>query len=293
MLLLTTANGNQGKLLLPKLVQAGFEVRACVQSEASATAVRAAGAKEVVIGDIAQADVLARALDGISQVYQNGPSAHPSEREMGMRMIDASVRAGVKHFVFSSVLHAIVTGLVQHEIKRDIEEHLLASGLEFTILQPANYMMPWRLTPAFREGVFRLFWSLDRSQTMVDLGDVTDVAALVLREGKRHYGATYELCGEGRYTAHAIGEVIARVTGRPIAVEEIASEDYRRGLFGDGDRAGVAHRDRVLAGISAHYSKHDFIGNPNVLTWLLGRRPTSFEDHVQAQYALFRASGQV
>src|SRR3546814_12600887 len=93
---------------------------------------------------------------GVDQIYQIGPSAHPREREMGFQMIDAAKKAGVAHFVFSSVLHAITTDLVQHEIKRDIEEHLLSSGLDFTILQPANYMAPWRLPSAFREGVFRL-----------------------------------------------------------------------------------------------------------------------------------------
>jgi len=32
----------------------------------------------------------------------------------------------------------------------------------------------------------------------------------------------------------------------------------------------------VLSSISHWYGQHNFIGNPNVLTWLLGRRPTSF-----------------
>ena len=54
------------------------------------------------------------------------------------------------------MLHAITTDLVQHEIKRDIEEHLLSSGLDFTILQPANYMLDHRLKPAFERGVFEL-----------------------------------------------------------------------------------------------------------------------------------------
>lgn len=289
-LLLTAANGNQGKLLLPRLLKAGFTVRACTRSEDSAAVIRALGVSDVVVGDIAEPDVLERAIDGVGQVYHIGPSAHPREREMGFRMVDAARRAGVRHFVFSSVLHAITTNLVQHEIKRDIEEHLLSSGLEFTILQPTNYMVPWRFLPAFREGVFRLFWSLDRLQSMVDLGDIADVALLVLREGERHYGATYELCSEGRFTAHDIGSVISRVTGQPIRVEEINSEDYRRGLFGDGDRSRFAHQDRVLKSISDRYSSHDFIGNPNVLTWLLGRPPTTLEEFIRASYASYQAT---
>ena len=112
---------------------------------------------------------------------------------MGFAMVDMARETNIDHFVFSSVLHAITTDLLQHEIKRDIEEHLLSSGLEFTILQPANYMLPHRLIPAFKEGVFRLNWSLDRKQSMVDLGDVTDVAAEVLCNSEKHFGATYEL----------------------------------------------------------------------------------------------------
>jgi hypothetical protein len=34
---------------------------------------------------------------------------------MGFAVIDAARTAGVRHFVFSSVLHAITTDLIQHE----------------------------------------------------------------------------------------------------------------------------------------------------------------------------------
>ncbi|MBB5577331.1 MULTISPECIES: SDR family oxidoreductase [Rhizobium] len=288
MLLLTAANGNQGKLLLPRLLKDGFNVRACTRSESSADAIRALGVKEVIVGDIAEPDILERAVEGVSRVYHIGPSAHPREREMGLRMVDAARQAGVRHFVFSSVLHPIISDLVQHEIKRDIEEHLLSSGLEFTVLQPTNYMVPWRFLPAFRDGVFRLFWSLDRRQSMIDLRDIVDVAARVLGEGERHYGATYELSGEGRFTAHEIGAVISHVVGREIRVEEVNSEDYRKGLFGDGDRSRFAHQDRVLKSISDHYSNHDFVGNPNVLTWLLGRKPRSLEEFIRGQFEAYR-----
>src|SRR3546814_17265782 len=108
---------------------------------------------------------------------------------MGFQMIDAAKKAGVAHFVFSSVLHAITTDLVQHEIKRDIEEHLLSSGLDFTILQPANYMAPWRLPYAFRAGFFRLSWSMDRRQSMVDIGDIIEeIGRASCRERVCKYG---------------------------------------------------------------------------------------------------------
>jgi uncharacterized protein YbjT (DUF2867 family) len=208
---------------------------------------------------------------------------------MGFAIVNAARAAGVQQFVFSSVLHAITTDLVQHEIKRDIEEHLLSSGLEFTILQPSNYMLPLKLRPVFERGVFELSWSLERRQSLVDLGDVTDVARIVLTDSARHAGATYELAGPGRYTAHELGEIISRVLGRRIEVREIDADTYLRAWTDDADPRQVTHQIRVLRAITARYSSHDFAGNPNVLTWLLQRSPTTFEDFVRQQH---EASGR-
>ncbi len=242
------------------------------------------------MGDLAEAAVIARAVEGVDSLYHIGPTVHPAERAMGFAMIDAARAARVRHFVFSSVLHAIATDLIQHEIKRDQEEHLLSSGLEFTILQPTNYMLAHRVWPVFAGEPFRLAWSLDRRQSMVDLEDVTDVAALVLGDPERHAGATYELVGPGRYTAHDIGRVLSHVLGREIGVEQMDTEAFVRARFGDGDPAVLDYQLKVIRAIGAHYSRHDFVGNPNVLTWLLGRAPTSFESFVRREYAVFQAS---
>jgi uncharacterized protein YbjT (DUF2867 family) len=293
MILVTAAHGHQGRLLVPKLLAAGQPVRACVQSQASAEHLYDLGVQEVVVGDISEPAVLASAIQGTEKVYQVGPTAHPRERAMGLAMVDAAQAAGVRHLVFSSVLHAITTDLVQHKIKRDIEEHLLSSGLEFTILQPANYMLPLKLRPVFEQGVFELSWSLDRRQSLVDLDDVTDVACMALIDSERHAGATYELAAPGRYTAHELGAIIARVLGRPIEVREIDADTYLKAWVGDADPQQLSHQLSVLRGITARYSSHDFVGNPNVLTWLLGRPPTSFEAYVRRQQELFLRKGCV
>jgi uncharacterized protein YbjT (DUF2867 family) len=285
MILVTAAHGNQGKLLVPKLLAAGQQVRACVQSQASAGQLRDLGVPDVIVGDISEPAVLAKAIRGVQKVYHVGPTIHPREREMGFAVVDAARAEGVRHLVFSSVLHAITTDLVQHEIKRDIEEHLLSSDLEFTILQPANYMLPLKLRPVFAHGVFELSWSLERRQSLVDLGDVTDVAAMALTDSARHAGATYELAAPGRYTAYELGDIISRVLGRPIAVREIDADSYLRAWVGDTDPREVTHQVRVLRAITARYSSHDFVGNPNVLSWLLGRPPTTFEEFVRQQVA--------
>ena len=288
MILVTAAYGNQGKLLVPRLLAAGATVRACVRTEASAALLREAGASDVIVGDISDPGLMARAMEGAEKVYHVGPTLHRGEREMGFAAVSAARASGVRHFVFSSVLHAITTDLIQHEIKRDIEEHLLSSGLEFTILQPSNYMLPFRLRPVFEQHVFRLPWSVERYQSLVDLGDVTEVAATVLTDSERHAGATYELAGPGRYTAHDLAAIIAQVVGRDIVVRQISADTFLEEMFGGRKLSDFPYQTWLLRAISARYSSHDFVGNPNVLAWLLGRPPTTYAQFVQAQYDAYQ-----
>jgi len=290
MILITSANGNQGKRLIPKLLAAGHRVRACVRTEESARNLREQGVQQVLVGDLADAAFIAEAVRGVASLYHIGPTLHSAERAMGFAMVDAARAAGVGHFVFSSVLHAITTDLIQHEIKRDVEEHLLSSGMEFTILQPANYMLPHRLASVFEEDVFRLSWSLDRRQSMVDLDDVADVVALVLAKPELHSAATYELAGPDRFTGYDIGRVLSQVLGRDIRVERMDPEIFIRARMGDSDPSALEYQLRMIRAIEARYSSHDFLGNPNVLTWLLGRAPTTFEAFVRKETAVFNAS---
>lgn len=278
MILVNAANGQQGRLLVPKLVAAGLAVRALARTERSAAELRTAGVAEVIVGEISDPDVIARAIRGVDKVYHVCPGIHPLERELGRAWIDAAKREGVAHFVFSSVIHAVLTDLVQHEIKRDLEEYLISSGLEFTILQPTIYMAPRRFGRAIETGVLTTGWSPERVQSLVDIGDVTDVAAAVLLDSARHAAATYELAGRGRYTAHDMAAIMAGVLGRDVRVEVVDADTYLKALF--GDRAPSEHETRVARSLRSRYSSHDFLGNANVLGWLLGREPTSFEQFV-------------
>ena len=285
MIHINAANGQQGQILVPKLIAAGHRLRACVRSERSAEQLRAAGVAEVVVGELDRPETAARALGGVETVYHVCPGIQPREREIGMAWIDAAKANGVRHFVFSSVLHPILTDLVQHEIKRDIEEYLISSGLEFTILQPTIYMAPRRFRPAAESGLLRAGWSLDRVQSLVDLGDVAEVAFAVLTDSARHFSATYELAGAERLTAHDMAAIIQSVLNKPMRVEQVDADTYLKGLFGARDMAELPHEASVGRSLSARYSSHDFLGNPNVLRWLLGREPTTFAQFVSSTLA--------
>jgi uncharacterized protein YbjT (DUF2867 family) len=275
--LVTAGFGNQARAVIPRLSAAGFRVRAMRASDRPRPGPLEIGAAELIVGDAANPDDAARALQGAQAVYHVGPTFHPREREMGFNMIEQARAAGVEHFVFSSVLHPILTGLPQHAIKRDIEERLLESGLNFTILQPSDYMQMSVQGYRADRGIFTVSFDLENRQALVDLEDVADVLVRVLREGHIHYGATYELTSSDNLTAHEIAAALSQATGRQVHAAQVATSDEQlAAFFGVTDLSAVSYQVNTLRTVSAWYNRFDFIGNANVLRMLLGREPTSY-----------------
>jgi hypothetical protein len=89
--------------------------------------------------------------------------------------------------------------------------------------------------------------------------------------------------------AHELGTIISRVLGRPVEVHRIDADTYLKAWVGDADPREVTHQIRVLRALTTRYSSHDFVGNPNVLTWLLGRPPTTFEAFVRREHRAYTA----
>lgn len=285
MFLLTSANGNQCRPLLPKLIAAGIPIRALRRTEGREQELLDLGVKEVIVGELSDPKVIAKALDGVTGVFHVGPSAHPMERELGMEMVAAAKKAGVQHFIYSSVLHPILTGLLQHERKRDVEEKLLESGLNFTIVQPADFFQTVQYRHAFATGEFKLVWGGDKRQSLVDLNDVAEVVAKIILEGPAHYGATYELSSPDCLSPREIADQIAGVTGKPVKVVVDEVDDFLTTWFGDAySREAMASEYKTFKALSDWYWTYDFVGNPNVLGWLLGRPPTSFGEFLLSEY---------
>ena len=71
----------------------------------------------VVIADYLEQSSLRSALQGVDVIFHNGPAFHAQETAMGIAVIDAAKEAGVKHFVYCSVLFPLLTKLMNHKAK--------------------------------------------------------------------------------------------------------------------------------------------------------------------------------
>ena len=151
MILVVGATGQLGGLIARTLLDRGKPVRILVRSGSSYDHLATAGA-EPVIGDLKDPDSLAACCTGVEAIVSTANSAlrggddtvESVDRQGNSNLIDAASAAGVRHFVFISVLGAHPDSPVPFiQAKGETEQRLRESGMSWTALQPEAYMDIW------------------------------------------------------------------------------------------------------------------------------------------------------
>ena len=291
--LVSGAHGRTGRAVVGALarpadgVGAPATVRACLPNPAQRAAVEACGAAETALGDRTDRASIARALEGCDALVHIGPPMHPLEREMTGHFIAAAREAGLRHFVYYSVLQPLRREIRHHRLKLEAEEDLVESGLAYTIVQPSRYMQHldpiWKAVMA--DGVHSMPFSTAVRFNVVDLLDLAEAVARVVLESAagapepgRHHFATYELAGPEALSQDDMARIISEVTGRTVVARALPI-----GQMQAKARAAGASEDRVaqMTAMNQHYDGHGMRGNPRVLAMLLGREPADFRSHVR------------
>lgn len=276
--LVVGATGRFAGLVVPELVRRGAIVRALIRDQSNTGLAKSLGATHVAIGDLRDRKSLDVALQGIDGVFHLGPAFAPDEAAMGVAIVEASIRAGAKKFVFSSVIQPTNTRLKNHAAKIPVEDALYASTLEYTILHPANFMQNLRSAwPAIVEhGVFSEPFPKTARLARVDYRDVAEVAAIALTEDRLAY-ATLELCAEGRHNREEIAAMMASALGRPVKAGEISFHEWAAPA-----RARYTEQQLgLLAKVHEHYAAVGLGGNSLSLRAALGREPRSLRAFIE------------
>lgn len=280
--------GRFAGMVIPELIKRGAHVRAMVRDVAEAAAAKANGASEIVFADLRRPSTLAEAALGMGAVFHIGPAFAADEAQMGLNMVDAARRGGVRKFVFSSVIQPTNTDLENHVSKIPVENALFASGMDYTILHPANLFQnfagAWESIVA--TAVYAEPNPVDRRLARVDYRDVAEVVAIALTEDRLAYG-TFELCSEGMLTRQEIGAMAARALGRPVAVCEIGFDQWAQRVKLPYD----AREKAILEKIHVHISAHGMGGNSLSLRAILRRAPRSMQQFVDELAAVTLAEG--
>ncbi|MCA9943482.1 MAG: NmrA family NAD(P)-binding protein [Anaerolineales bacterium] len=279
MILVTGAAGKTGLAVLAALKKRGAKTRAFVKDDEQILPVRQAGAAEVVVGDLLDADVWRLATTAVSRIYHIGPNMHPQEVRIGQLMIAAARTVGNCHVVYHSVLHPQIREMPHHWHKLKVENILFDSGLAYTILQPAAYMQNLQAyLPAIqKEGVLPVPYPAETRLSLVDLQDVAGVAAQVLTEPGHSY-ATYELVGTEPLTQTAVADTFSQILQRPVEVQATPLKTWKAQARANGMAEGTL---KMAASMFAYYAESGLPGNPQMLRFLLERPPTSLDSFIE------------
>jgi len=236
-----------GSHLVELLLEHGDAVRALVRDLGRAEHLNSLGA-EVKVGDLCEPATLKRALDGVEVVYHcaarvalpyQGSRAEifKANVEGTSHLLEASVQAGVRRFVFVSSV-AVYGNADEVPIREDhstspnghyAQSKLLAErlvrqyhghrGLETVILRPCVIYGPRDhnfLPQIFDALLKRRFPLVDGGRHLLDMVYVTDVAeALVLAAAKPEAnGQIYNVTDGKAHTIRELIELFGKILGR-------------------------------------------------------------------------------
>jgi uncharacterized protein YbjT (DUF2867 family) len=221
MILVTGATGNVGRHVLSQAVAAGAKVRALTRRPDSADL----PGVDVVGGDLARPETVAPALAGVDAMFLVAAYGGAGT------VVDAAVRAGVRHIVFLSSA-SVRDDLAEQDNEiaahhAAIEQEIAASGLEWTFVRPGGFATnALRWAPQIRAtGTVRGPYA-DAAQAPIHEADIGAVAATALIGGD-HAGRTYELTGPESLTHADQARIIGEVIGREVRYDELSPEEAR------------------------------------------------------------------
>ncbi|WP_336209247.1 SDR family oxidoreductase [Nonomuraea sp. LPB2021202275-12-8] len=265
-ILITGATGNVSSALLSALPSTD-DVRVLVRDPA-----RAPTGVEVAVGDLDRPQTLDAAFKGVDVLWlltAMGPQApHAS-----MNAVWAARQAGVRHVVRMSAIgagHDAPTRNGRLHALSDAE--LAASGLGWTVIRPAFFMQ-------------NLFGSVSGSTLygptgegrmgLIDVRDIAEFAAQVLRDPSAHEGRTYTITGPQSISLREAASRLAPIYGTPIAYEPVTPEAAYEAMLGAGlpewQAAVNVEYAKAYTGGWGDFTTTDFAD-------VLGRPARAFED---------------
>ncbi|MEH1943647.1 MAG: NmrA/HSCARG family protein [Nostoc sp.] len=275
LILVTGATGNQGGAIARHLLQRGkFKVRAMVrdQNKPAAQALQQAGA-ELVQGDFNDRASLDRAVQGVHGIFSMQDFREGAEVEIrhGQALADAVKTAGIEHFVYSSVGSADRnTGIPHFNSKFQVEEHVRAIGLPYTILRPVFFFYNYNgMRSMVESGTLFQPLSPDTKLQQLSEEDYGAMVAEVFERPADFINREIEVASV-EMTMTEIAAAFSRVLGKNVAYQQIPFEAFEQQA---GEEVTIMYRWFENVGYIADLAglKRDFPQPTDFESYLRGR----------------------
>jgi len=280
MILVFGSTGTTGGEVARQLIAAGQKPRLFVRTPEKAREFQ--GQAEIAAGDLARTETLAPAMKGVEKLFLVSAGLQGTSQEIAA--IDAAKKAGVKHVVKLSVIGADSPSLTFSKWHANVEKHLMASGLKWTMVRPVNFMsnaLMWAATikaqGAFHQPTGGGRWAA------IDPADIGAVAVKALT-APGHEGKGYTLTGPEALNGAQYAAVISTAIGKPVKFVDVPAEAARDNILQTG--MPPEYVDALLDLFAAMKA-----GKADVVTdgveKVLGRKPGTFDAWVRRHRAAF------
>ncbi|RMD86527.1 MAG: SDR family oxidoreductase [Calditrichaeota bacterium] len=233
MILIVGATGQLGSMIVHKLLAQNKKVRAFVRRTSDFEMLQKAGA-EIVFGDLKEPETLLPAFEGVNRVVTTASATMRGGADnidtvdlQGTHdLIDAAIQAKVEQFVYVSAFGLTSDiPMALAKAKSQNEAHLKNSGLNYTILQPVNFMEAWI--------GFVIGAQLQKEPTVTIVGDGTVKIGFVAMENVAELAvnvlghpaaqnSVIPLNGPRSVSYREIIGLIESITGQPIKIRSVA-----------------------------------------------------------------------
>ncbi len=241
----------------------------------------------MVTGDLGRPESLGPALDDVGQVVLIS-SSDAAMAEVQSSFIDTAAKIGADHVIkLSGIMPALDSPFRFARMHAEIEEHLAASGLTYTMLRAGEFMQAYfRQVPNI---VARRELLLPMAGQRIASIDIVDIAAVAVRvlTGAGHQNQTYPITGPQALTMAEVAAILSDVTGTTIRYVDVPPEAARQAQLNAGVPPYLADR---LAELFAERRAGKESVVSDLTPALLGRPATSFAEFAARNAAVFRGA---
>lgn len=280
MIAITGATGQLGQLVIEELLKTvpASQIVAIVRNPAKADALSQRG-MVVRQADYTDQAAFTTALNGVDKLLLISSSEVGQRAAQHQNVINAAKAAGVKLIAYTSLLHADTSPLGLHVEHVETEKALAESGVPYTLLRNGWYTENYlaSVPPALEHGVF-IGAAGEGKIASATRADYAAAAAKVISE-EGHAGKVYELAGDSAWTLSELTAELSRLSGKPVAYQNLSKADFAAALKGAGLPAGLAD---MLADSDTGASKGGLFDDSRTLSKLIGRPTTPLAESIKA-----------
>jgi len=260
-ILIIGGTGTTGRSLVELFKVSDADYKVLVRNYAKAAPLQAEGVP-TVMGELGDWPVIESVLQGVDTVFLlSSPTPTKVEEQNGL--IDRAKEVGVRKIVkISAVIANAGSSVHLADWHGQIENHLMASGLDYIIIRPHSFMQNMLMHLGSIKNQNNIYESMGNTKIpMIDTRDVAQAAFDCLMRNDIPNG-TYTITGPESISYADVADALTRATGRKINYVPVSTEAHNQGMKEAGLPEwladDLAQMSKDWAAIPVHQPTKDF-----------------------------------